>query len=71
MKMKIKMKKQKSKEINGDLSRLLSLFCLSLPFLAACSSEESVQNGTENAGNTYTFKVSEASNEDLSPTRRP
>ena len=39
---------------------------LSLPFLAACSSEESVQNG---AGGTYTFTVSETIGEDTLATR--
>jgi len=39
---------------------------LSLPFLAACSSEESVQNG---ASGTYTFTVSETIGEDTLATR--
>jgi hypothetical protein len=68
MKMKIKMKKQNQGNKWGLIPFIIAV-CLSLPFLAACSSEESVQNGTENAGNTYTFKVSEASNEDSITTR--
>ena len=39
---------------------------LSLPFLVACSSEESVQNG---AGGTYTFTVNETIGEDTLATR--
>jgi hypothetical protein len=68
MKMKIKMKKQNQGNKWGLIPFIIAV-CLSLPFLAACSSEESVQNGTDNAGNTYTFKVSEASNEDSITTR--
>jgi len=68
MKMKTKMKKQNQGNKWGFIPFIIAV-CLSLPFLAACSSEESVQNSTENAGNTYTFKVSEASNEDSITTR--
>ena len=62
------MKKQNQGNKWGFIPFIIAV-CLSLPFLAACSSEESVQDGTENTGNTYTFNVSEAGNEDSITTR--
>ena len=68
MKKKTNMQKQNSRNQRGFIPFLLAV-SLSLPFLAACSSEESVQNGTENAGGTYTFMVSETVGDDTMATR--
>ena len=62
------MKKQNYGNQRGFIPFLLAASLL-LPFLAACSSEESVQNGTENAGGTYTFTVSETVGDDTLATR--
>lgn len=64
------MKKQNQNQRNQwGLIPFIIAICLSLPFLAACSSEESAQNDAENTGDTYTFKVSEASDDDAVTTR--
>ena len=62
------MKKQNQGNQWGLIPFIIAV-CLSLPFLAACSSEESAQKGAENTGDTYTFKVSEASDDDAVTTR--
>ena len=59
------MKKQNPRNQRVFIPFLLAA-SLSLPFLAACSSEEVVQNS---AGGTYTFTVSETVGEDTLATR--